>query len=55
MIFPRHPKPVAPAKAVATQVVQQKQDSKIMDKHVLIIPAAKPTVPALTPLPADKE
>lgn len=52
MIFPRHPKPVVPAKAVATQVVQQKQDGKIMDKHVLIIPASKPPVP---PAPPAKE
>jgi hypothetical protein len=52
MIFPRHPKPVVPAKAVATQVVQQKQDGKIMDKNVLIIPAGKPSAP---PLPPAKE
>jgi hypothetical protein len=50
MIFPRHPKPVVPARAVATQVVQQKQDGKIMDKHVLIIPASKPPAPPPPPV-----
>jgi hypothetical protein len=55
MIFPRHPKPVVPAKAVATQVVQQKQDGKIMDKHVLIIPAPTPVAPPMPPLPPAKE
>jgi hypothetical protein len=49
MLFPRHPKPVVPAKAVATQVVQQKQDGKVMDKHVLIIPATKPVATPLRP------
>lgn len=45
MLFPRHPKPVVQQKAVATVVVQQKLENKAMDKHVLIIPAAKPVPP----------
>ena len=52
MLFPRHPKPVVSAKAVATQVVKQSQKSKAMDKHVLIIPAPKP---ATAPLPPARE
>lgn len=39
MLFPRHPQPVVQQKAVATQVVQQRQESKAMDKHLLIVPA----------------
>ncbi len=42
MFMPRHPKPLLSTRAVATQVVQQKQASKAMDKHVLIVDAVKP-------------
>lgn len=54
MLFPRHPKPVVQQKAVATLVVQQRQESKAVDKHVLIIPANVP-VPAPDPAPAPAE
>lgn len=52
MLFPRHPKPVVEQKAVATMVVQQKMESKAMDKQLLIVPAAKPAPP---PLPQRNE
>ncbi|PIF11005.1 hypothetical protein [Janthinobacterium sp. 13] len=42
MFMPRHPKPLLSTKAVATQVVQQKQEMKAMDKHVLIVDTVKP-------------
>ena len=42
MFTPRHPKPLLSTRAVATQVVQQKQGSKAMDKHVLIVDTVKP-------------
>ncbi|WP_275528103.1 hypothetical protein [Janthinobacterium sp. HH106] len=32
-------------KAVATQVVQQKQGTQPMDKHVLIVETVKPAAP----------
>ncbi|WP_157201065.1 hypothetical protein [Massilia sp. Root351] len=53
MIFPRHPKPVTPSKAVATQVVQQQQDGKAMDKHVLIVPVSQPVPPPSPPAEAE--
>ncbi len=43
MLFPRHPQPVAPRKAVATQVVRQRRQDKAVDKHILVID--KPDVP----------
>jgi hypothetical protein len=52
MLFPRHPKPVVQQKAVATMVVQHKLESKAMDKHLLIIPAAKAAPP---PVPQRRE
>jgi len=45
MFTPRHPKPLLSTRAIATQVVQQQQRSKAVDKHVLIVDTAKP-VPA---------
>lgn len=54
MLFPRHPKPVVSQKAVATQVVQQRQQDKAVDKHVLIVeqPAPPaPPVPSVSPVP----
>lgn len=49
MLFPRHPIPVVPQKAVATQVVQQRRQDKTVDKHVLIVDQP---VPAAPPPPA---
>lgn len=48
MLFPRHPKPVVPGKAVATQVVQQRRQDKAFDQHVLVVekPAAAKPPPA---------
>ena len=45
MFMPRHPKPVRSSKAVATLVVQQRQQSQAPDKHVLIVETVKPAVP----------
>jgi len=42
MFFPRHPKPLLSTKAVATMVVQQRQRTPAVDKHVLIVENAKP-------------
>lgn len=47
MLFPRHPKPVVPQKAVATQVVQQRRLAKAVDKHVLVVEKPAPSEPAL--------
>ncbi|MCM2568495.1 hypothetical protein [Janthinobacterium kumbetense] len=53
MFMPRHPKPLLSTKAVATQVVQQKQGMKAMDKHVLIVDTVKPAaVPPAASKPA---
>lgn len=50
MFFPRHPKPLLSTKAVATQVVQQRQRTPAVDKTLLIvetaIPLPAPAVPA---------
>ena len=51
MFFPRHPKPLLGTKAVATMVVQQRQRTPAMDKHVLIVETAKPAAPP----PASKK
>ena len=45
MFMPRHPKPLPSAKAVATLVVQQRQQSQAVDKHVLIVEEVKPAAP----------
>jgi len=52
MFTPRHPKPLLSTRAVATQVVQQQQRTKAVDKHVLIVETVKP-VPA--PVPSKDE
>lgn len=49
MLFPRHPQPVALQKPVAMLLVQQRQETKSMDKHLLIIPAGP--VPKPSPQP----
>lgn len=53
MFFPRHPKPLLSTKAVATMVVQQRQRTPAMDKHVLIVETAKPVVPPLEKVQKD--
>ena len=48
MFMPRHPKPLLSTRAVATQVVQHKQETQqtqAMDKHVLIVDTLKPVAP----------
>jgi hypothetical protein len=59
MFMPRHPKPLLSTRAVATQVVQQKQASKAMDKHVLIVdvpkPAPAPGAPIMPPMPLKQD
>ncbi|PJJ20193.1 hypothetical protein SAMN05216517_103477 [Janthinobacterium sp. OK676] len=45
MFTPRHPKPLLSTRAVATQVVEQKQGTQAMDKHVLIVDTPKPAAP----------
>lgn len=47
MLFPRHPKPVTPQKAVATQVVQQRVQGqgKAVNPHVLIVDEPAPVAP----------
>jgi len=58
MFFPRHPKPLLSTKAVATQVVQQRQRTPAVDKHVLIVETARQVpVPApVAPLkPLEKD
>ncbi len=39
MLFPRHPKPVVPAKAVATQVVKQ-EHCEVLNIHLIIVEKA---------------
>ena len=51
MFFPRHPKPLLSTKAVATQVVQQRQRTPAVDKHVLIVETARPAPPPPPPPP----
>ena len=58
MFFPRHPTPLLSTKAVATQVVQQRQRTPAVDKHVLIVETARQVpVPApVAPLkPLEKD
>lgn len=54
MFFPRHPKPLLSTKAVATQVVQQRQRTPAVDKHVLIVETARP-VPVPAPVAPVKK
>ena len=51
MFMPRHPKPLLSTRAVAMQVVQQKQGTQAMDKHVLIIDVPKPA-PGVSIMPS---
>jgi hypothetical protein len=57
MFMPRHPKPLLSTRAVATQVVQQKQGTQAMDKHVLIVdvPKSAPGVPIMPPVPVKQD
>lgn len=59
-MFPKPPRPEPPRRAVATQVVQQKDVRRVPDTLVVNVPAAppaKPPAPAgagtLAPVPAD--
>ena len=54
MFFPRHPKPLLSTKAVATQVVQQRQRTPVVDKHVLIAEIAKPVPAPVAPVKKDQ-
>ena len=54
MFFPRHPKPLLGTKAVATMVVQQRQRTPAVDKHVLIVETAQP-VPVPAPVAPVKK
>ena len=45
MFFFRHPKPVGSQKAVATQVVQRKTQTGMVDKHTIIVETRKPEAP----------
>ena len=51
MFFPRHPKPLLDTRAIATMVVQQRQRTSAMDKHVLIVKRPRPAPAA--PLKKD--
>lgn len=53
MFFPRHPKPLLGTKAVATLVVQQRQRTPAMDKHVLIVETTKTVLPPLKKVQKD--
>ncbi|WP_156894639.1 hypothetical protein [Janthinobacterium sp. 1_2014MBL_MicDiv] len=52
MFMPRHPKPLLSTKAVATLVVQHRQQRQAVDKHVLIVETAKAAL--IAPAPAPK-
>ena len=54
MFFPRHPKPLLGTKAVATMVVQQRQRTPAMDKHVLIVDSARPVPAPVAPVKKDQ-
>lgn len=52
MLFPRHPRPLIPTRAIASLLVQQRRDGAgPVDRHVLIVetvpPAAAPTPPTV--------
>ncbi|OBV40346.1 hypothetical protein [Janthinobacterium psychrotolerans] len=53
MFFPRHPKPLLSTKAVATMMVQQRQRTPAIDKHVLIVENAKPLLAPVAPVKKD--
>lgn len=51
MLFPRHPRPLIPTRAIASLLVQQRRDGAgPLDRDVLIVettpPAAAPAPPA---------
>jgi len=52
MFMPRHPKPLLSTKAVATQVVQQRQQDKAMNRTVLIVETRVPASQISAPAPA---
>ena len=54
MFFPRHPKPLLGTKAVATMVVQQRQRTPAMDKHVLIVDSARAVPAPVAPVKKDQ-
>ena len=54
MFFPRHPKPLLGTKAVATMVVQQRQRTPAMDKHLLIVDSARPVAAPVAPVKKDQ-
>lgn len=51
MFMPRHPQPLLSTKAVATLVVQQRQQRHAVDKQVLIVETRKPLKSVAVPLP----
>ena len=54
MFMPRHPKPLLSTRAIATMVVQQRQRTPAVDKHVLIVETARP-VPVTAPVAPVKK
>lgn len=54
MFFPRHPKPLLSTRAIATMVVQQRQRTPAVDKHVLIVENAKPLPAPVAPVKKDQ-
>lgn len=50
----RHPKPLLSTRAVATMVVQQRQRTPAMDKHVLIVDGAKLVPAPVAPVKKDQ-
>ena len=57
MFMPRHPKPLLSTRAVAMQVVEKKQGTQAMDKHVLIVDVPKPApgVSIMPPVPVKQD
>ncbi|WP_176460917.1 hypothetical protein [Janthinobacterium sp. PC23-8] len=49
----RHPQPLLGTKAIATLVVQQRQRTPAIDKHVLIVETAKPLPAPVAPVTKD--
>jgi len=54
MFFPRHPKPLLSTRAIATMVVQLRQRTPAVDKHVLIVENAKPLPAPVAPVKKDQ-
>ena len=57
MFMPRHPKSLLSTRAVAMQVVEQKQGTQAMDKHVLLVDVPKPVpgVSIMPPVPVKQD